>query len=109
MQDKTINNALLALHERGEGLEYVLALMDLRSVPVPKPKRPKPFKRRLLKQIVLGELQRQPKTCPQITEVVHLSRPDLTRRQANQRTYMVLCRLRDKGLVSCTSGNWTII
>ncbi len=99
MQDKTINNALVALYHAGEGLDHVEALMALRCIPKPAPKRPAQFRRRLLRQVVLGELQRGAKTCPQITDVAHVMRPDLTRKQANQRVYMVLCRLSKQGRV----------
>ena len=44
VQDKTIDNALIALYPTGEGLDYMEVLMAMRGVPRPAPKRPAQFK-----------------------------------------------------------------
>lgn len=46
MQDRTINNALLALYRKGEGMEHVEALMAMRGVQKPAIMHDRPLSRR---------------------------------------------------------------
>ena len=99
MQDRTINNALQATHKAAmngqhEGLEHILALMRLRGVE-PTCKRPSPigFKRRETRGVVLDAIRDGVTSNSEITDRLMQVRPDLTRKQAGQRVYMVVRRM----------------
>lgn len=107
MQDKTINNALLALRKQG-GTQGKLAdvLLDMRGVEPPRFYQNKPSKRGQAAKFVLSVLQEGPKTCPQIADVLAQDRPDLARKRQLQRVYMALVRLEQKGLVRREGRMW---
>ena len=96
MQDKTINNALLALWRTGEAREHVEALMALRGVDKPKRMHDRPLSRGKSRQIVLGCL---PCTTAQAGEAIQAQLGGITRRAANNRAYQALLRLEAKGVV----------
>lgn len=107
MQDKTINNALLALRKQG-GQQGKLAdvLLDMRGVDAPRYYQNKPAKRGHSARFVMGALKDGPKTCPEIADM--LDRPDLTRKYQLQRVHNALLRLEVKGLVRHEGRVWRL-
>lgn len=108
MQDKTINNALLALRKVG-GQQGKLAevLLDMRGVELPKYYQTKPAKRGQAARFVLNALRDGPKTCPEIADM--LDRPDLGRKYQIQRVYMALVRLEAKRVVRREGRVWLLV
>lgn len=100
MLDKTIDSALHQLHRqaingRQDGLAHILALMRLRGLE-PVAKRPSPVggaRRRDTRAVVLRALRDGAQTNAEIATILLQQRPDLTRKQAHQRVYMVRRRL----------------
>lgn len=103
MQDKTINNALLALYRSGEGRGHVEALMAIRGVAKPKCVHDRQLSRGGCRRLVLANL---PATASQIADVVQSELPGVTRKSAFQRVYMALRRLEDAGVVRCDRSIW---
>lgn len=109
MQDRTIDNALLALRKVG-GVQGKLAevLLDMRDVPLPCFYQDRPFKRGDTKQLVMSALSDGPKTNSEIGRLIQSSRPDVTHKAAANRTYQALLRLEDKGVVCRNGKGWRL-
>ena len=109
MQDKSIDGALLALCKFG-GEQGKLAgrLLVMRGVEPPEPSRyPKNAARhRETRQLVLDALRAGPKHASDIGAVIREQKPELTRRAATNRAYIVLYRLREAGLVGREGRLW---
>jgi len=103
MQDRTINNALLALYRAGEGLEHVEALMALRGVEKPAIMHDRPLSRGRCKRLVLSML---PCTSSQIADAIQEAVPGVSRKSAVQRAYMALTRLEARGVVRREGRTW---
>lgn len=100
MQDRTIDNALLALRKQG-GHQGKLAevLLDMRGVPTPRYLEVKAFRRGGTKKIILEALQDGPKTTGHLGDAIRQHRPDLTPKAAANRAYQSIVRLVDQGRV----------
>ena len=100
MQDKTINNALLALRKQG-GTQGKLAeaLLDMRGVKWGGWVQDGPMKRGQAKRYVLDVLGNGPATSHGIGAMIRENCPDLGQKAATNRVYQALLRLEDKGLV----------
>lgn len=108
MQDRTINNALRALYRKGgDQGQIAQTLLIARNVPLPRMGQNQPFKRGRTKEIVLAALASGPKTTGQIGCEVAKLRPTLTPKQATQRAYMALERLKLVGAVSRDRRLWS--
>lgn len=109
MQDRTINNALLALRKQG-GTQGKLAevLLDMRGVEPPRYYQQSPFKRGETVQLVLDALRAGPQTTHTIGKVIRQERPDITPRAAANRAYHALLRLEEKGLVRRDGQLWKV-
>lgn len=102
MQDKTIDNALLALRRqiirsKGEGLANVEALLVMRDVPMPKvlpAKKRDAARRGQMRALVLEALRDGPKPLREIVAHVEAARPELEPRAAYVRTTQALARMR---------------
>ena len=97
MLDKTIDSALQQLHRQAMngrgGLTHVLALMALRRLE-PVNKRPSPVgSRRETRAVVLQALRDGVTDTGAMAAILVQRRPDLTRKQAHQRVYMVRWRM----------------
>lgn len=100
MLNKTIDSALQQLHRQAlngkGGMEHVLALMALRGLE-PVNKRPSPVgggkRRKETGAIVLQALRDGVTVNRAIATILLKQRPELTRKQAHQRVYMVRWRL----------------
>lgn len=107
MQDRTINNALLAiLREGGEQAELAKRLMDLRGVPMPRYFQDRPLNRGQSRRIVLTALKDGPKTSTEVGRWIQRELPDLPRRKATHRAALTLKRLGKVGLVRREAGVW---
>lgn len=100
MQDRTINNALIAIRKAG-GMQAKLAevLLDMRGVEWSGYAQDKPFKRGEAKRIVLAELKAGPLTNKVLGQAIRKARPDITPRTAANRSYQALLRLEEAGRV----------
>ncbi len=105
MQDKTIDNAPLALRKQiirgdGENQAHEAALPKARGVPIPKPCAYRsPFKSGGLKQAVLSAPAERPQSGPTCIGILWGYGPDLTCKDASTRVWKTLTRLKAKGLV----------
>ena len=107
MQDKTINNAILALYRQGgDGMEHVKALMELRGLKPQRYYHRDPFRRGECKRVVLALLSEGPCTSSRLAERIQELKPGVTRRRAIHRAYMALVRLEGKGLVRREGRVW---
>lgn len=107
MQDKTINNALIALAKQG-GSQAKLAdvLLDMRGVEWNGWVQDNPFKRGGTKRIVMDALRGGPQTSWQLGEAIRALRPEIGPDAAYNRAYQALKRLKDKGLVRRDGRLW---
>jgi len=109
MQDRTINNALLALRKAG-GAEGKLAevLLDMRKVPLPCWYQDRPFKRGDTQRLIMAALKGGPKTNSDLGRLIRNSRPDIAHKAASNRTYQCLLRLEAKGVVRRNESVWAL-
>lgn len=114
MQDKSIDNALLALRkqvirESCEGLDHVEALLALRGVRMPRvmpSKKPDVARCGQMQGLILAALSEGPKPLREIVAYVAERRPEISYEAAYRRTGQRLPQLRDKGLVRRGGGVW---
>lgn len=106
MQDRTINNALLALYRAGEGLEHVEALMAMRGVEKPIRMLDRPLSRGKCKRLALSLL---PCTSSKIADAIQEAVPGISRKSACQRAYMTLTRLENRGMVRREGRVWVCL
>ena len=108
MQDRTINNALIALRKQG-GPQGAIAegLLLMRGVPLPRILPYKQSSRRQTVWLVLDVLQDGPKTCPEICDLIQFPQ-DCPRRYALHRVYMALRRLEGRGRVRREGRVWLL-
>lgn len=109
MQDKTINNALLALAKQG-GSQAKLAdvLLEMRGVKWSGITQDNHFKRGGTKHFVLNTLKRGPMTSWELGEVIREVRPEIGPDAAYNRAYQALRRLKDRGLVRREGRVWQL-
>lgn len=116
MQDKTINNALLALRKQiirgdGEGLAQVENLLALRGVDRPRvlpAKRSDVARKGQAQQIVLDALRLSPMNLRELSARMQSARPELTYDASYQRTGQALARLKAKGAVDRNGPMWRL-
>ena len=107
MQDRTIDNALLALRKQGGPQGKIAeALLDMRGVSLPNIYSTKQMRRGQSSRYVLNALRDGPKTCPQIADQLGFDMPHLTRRECLQRVDNALRRVEVKGLVRRDGRLW---
>jgi len=107
MQDRTINNALIALAKQG-GSQAKLAdvLLDMRGVEWSGIMQDNPFKRGGTKHMVLEALKGGPMTSKAIGVHIRQKVPHIGPDAAQNRAYQALRRLRDRGLVRRDGRLW---
>lgn len=116
MQDRTIDNALLALRKQiirgdGEGLELVEGLLVRRGVHMPRvlpARREDCFKHGEMRRAILEALERGPERGGDIVRHVMTKRPDMSYQQAQKRVASVLTKMRHKGLVARQGDLWEL-
>lgn len=114
MQDKTIDNALLALRKQiirgdGKGLEHVEALLSARGVPMPEvrpAKRPDAARNNQMRWLVLEALRDGPKTLREIVPVVCSKRPEIGPDATYVRTTQALNKMQIRGMVRREGRVW---
>lgn len=109
MQEKTINNALIALRKQG-GSQGMLAevLLDMRGVDMPSVKQFMPYKRGGVKRLILQLLNDKPRTTSEIAVYVRKDVPEICERMAYNRAYQALLRMRDSGVVKREGRVWML-
>ena len=117
MQDKTINNALLALRKQiirggGDGLDHVQALLEQRGVVMPRvlpAKRLDVAKRGHMRLWLLEALSERPMRLAELTEAVALKVPHVPPDRTYKRVSQALCKMKACGLVvSDGKRNWQL-
>jgi len=114
MQDKTIDNALLALRKQiiragGKGLNHVEVLLRQRGADMPRvmpPKRQDAAKRGHMRLLVLEALIDGPKPLTGIAEYVSARRPEIDYSVAYTRCGQCLAKLRNAGRVRREGRMW---
>ncbi len=111
MQDKTINNALLALRRDG-GEAQVLAerLLAIRGVSLPpgQHRRPDCARKNEMRWIVLDALRDGPKTLPELAAIVVERRPDAAPERAYKRVSVTLAKMKKRGRVQREGRVWSL-
>lgn len=115
MQDKSINNALLALRkdimQRDlDGLAHVEALLAMRGVELPNVMvRAAPVARRgHMRRMVLDALRAGPMTRKQLVDHIAPLRPDVPLHRLYWRVDAALSKLRMSGVVWIDNGVWML-
>ncbi|MGC9369007.1 MAG: hypothetical protein ACP5DX_05635 [Paracoccaceae bacterium] len=116
MQDKTIDNALLALRKQiirsdGDGLEHVEALLRMRGVDMPRvlPAMPENSARRgQMAFWIMEALRDGPKPRREIAARICDRRPDAPPEALYWRVDAALSRLRKKGMVRRDGREWFV-
>ena len=114
MQDKTINNALLALRKqtiRGDldGLAHVEALLALRGVDMPRvmpAKRPDVARKGQMSRLVLQALSDRPMALPELAEWIAPHKPDVEPERLYKRCSQALAKLKQNGRVRRDGRVW---
>ena len=113
MQDRTIDNALLALRKQivladGKGQEQVEALLAMRGVPLPGVRRRgrPPGRWGQISRLVLTALSDGPMTLQQLTDYVDQRMPLITREDAYKRVATQLSVMKAQGLVRHGRKMW---
>ncbi|WP_104019491.1 hypothetical protein [Roseovarius nitratireducens] len=114
MQDRTIDNALLALRKqiiRDDlgGMDHVEALLQMRGVDAPRvmpPKRKDVARRGHMTALVLRALGEGGKTLREVVSYVCQNRPELPYTASYKRTGQALANLKKRGLVRREGRVW---
>ncbi len=114
MQDKSINNALLALRKQitrgdGVGLAHVEALLALRGVHMPAvlpAKLPDAARRGHMARMVMDVLRDGPMTAREVAAYVSERRPEIDFDAAHKRAALALSKLKKAGLISREGRLW---
>ncbi|MDB4019387.1 hypothetical protein N9491_02110 [Planktomarina temperata] len=110
MQDRNLNNALLAL-ERDDGIRGNLAraLFMIRELRIPDVRQLRRLRRGHTRRMVLAMLETGPKTTRQIADHIHKTHPDMTDKSAYNRAYQCLNKLREIEAVMYYGCLWGLI
>lgn len=115
MQDKTINNALLALRKQiilgnGEGQEHVEALLKLRGVRLRQvlPQHGNVARKGEMARYVLQALSERPMRRQEIVDYIAPLRPDVPRDRLYWRTDGALSKLHRAGRVERSGQIWRL-
>ncbi|HBZ43431.1 MAG TPA: hypothetical protein DEO85_05085 [Maritimibacter sp.] len=110
MQDKTIDNALLALwKQNGPEIECVERIMKARGIPIPTRRYSQMLTRGKCKRIALSVLENGPCGSRDVADAILEVLPDIGRKSAWQRAYMALTRLVSTGKIvgeKDSTGRW---
>lgn len=107
MQDKTINNALMALRKQvGHEGKLAEVLLDMRGVKWGGWVQDGPLGRGQTKRFVLDTLTDGPLSSADLGKALRAGRPDIGQTAAANRVYQALLRLEGKGLVRRDGRLW---
>ena len=109
MQDRNLNNALLAL-ERDDGIRSNLAraVLMIRELRIPDVRQLRRLRRGHTRRMVLAMLETGPKTTRQIAVHIHKTHPDMTDKSAYNRAYQCLHKLREIDAVAHGGRFWRV-
>lgn len=100
MQDRTINNALLALQQQGGPEAYMAhALLLMRGVEIPRRQQYMPLARNQCARLVMDAVKTGPNRLGELADLMCEANPNLTRHNAYNRVFSCVCRLQEKGFV----------
>ena len=107
MQDRTIDNALLALCRKG-GEQAALArqILVMRGAPLPKVIHDRPLSRGRCARLMLAALSAGPITTLEAREWVLAAVPGVSGASAYQRAFLALLRLERAGMVRREGQVW---
>ena len=109
MQDKAINNALIALAKQGRAQAKLAdVLLEMRGVEWSGIVQDNHFKRGGTKHFVLNSLKPGPMTSWELGEKIREVRPEIGPDAAYNRAYQALRKLKDKGLVRRDGPVWSL-
>jgi hypothetical protein len=109
MQDRTIDNALLALQRSGgEQAELARAILALRGVPLPRHIHDRPLVGGKCKHLMLAALSAGPMTTLEATAWVKEAVPGISHTSAYQRAYLAVRRLEEAGKVRREGRVWRL-
>lgn len=109
MQDKTINNALLALWRQGDKQRNLAQqLLEMRGVPLPHHVQDKPLTRGGCRKFALAALREGPMSSPQIADRLQEALT-ISRKSALSRAHCCLLRMEEKGLVRRDGRVWVLV
>lgn len=111
MQDKTINNALLALRKAGgEQGELALRLLSLRGVtpPVNRSRCPTAFRNGQMRRAILEILREGPLESYDVAIRIQAMKPDWTLKETLPRVRCTLSKLKSGGLVRREGLVWRL-
>ncbi|MCB1467614.1 MAG: hypothetical protein KDK08_10835 [Rhizobiaceae bacterium] len=117
MQDRTIDNALLALRKqiiRGnlDGLEHVEVLLVLRGIALPRvlpPWRENKARGHEIRQIILRALDGGPMALPEIAQAIAAARVEVYDKRLYQRTAQCLYKMKLAGMVRREGRAWGLV
>ena len=111
MQDKTINNALLALHKAGgEQANLARQLLRMRGIEPPRlvSRCSDPFRRYQMRAAILEALQDGPRTGPEIVRHVMQHQDGWGYKDAQRRVSTALTKMKQLGLVRREGRVWNL-
>ena len=115
MQDKSINNALLALRkqmirEGGDGLSHVEALLQMRGVAMPAvlPAKTDAAGKGRMAWMLMEALRERPMTQREAAAYVLERRPELSPEAAYKRAALGLARLKRRGALAREGRVWKL-
>lgn len=107
MQDKTIDNALLALRREGGEVQLLAErLLAMRGVDHLPKMIEKPARRGEMQRLIISALKDGPKTRKELSAFIEAARPDIPPDRAYWRTDAALSKLRSKGVVRREGRVW---
>lgn len=80
----------------------------MRDVPLPYVYQFQPAKRGAIKRMCIAALKDGPKTSKQVGDILAMERPELSRRNADNRAYQALLRLEYQGKAHRDDGVWRL-
>ena len=110
MQDRTIDNALLALHKAGgEQADLARQLLRMRGIEPPRlvSRCSNPFRRNQMRRAILEALRDGPQTGPEIVRHVMRYRDGWTFKDAQRRVSTALTKMKLAGLVRRDGWVWS--
>ncbi len=109
MQDRTINNALIALHKAGgEQADLARQILRMRGIEPPRlvSRCSDPFRRNQMRAAILDALRDGPKTGPEIVWHVMRYRDGWAFKDAQRRVSTALTKMKLTGMVRRVDGLW---
>ncbi len=110
MQDKTINNALVALAKQG-GHQGRLAevILDMREIGWSGITQDGPIKRGGTKRVIMAALRDMPMSSWDLGGLLREAQPEIGPNAAHNRAYQALRRMQESGVVCKDGRKWRLV